>query len=271
MCIDCEAGPGAKGFPGGAACDAIAGRCKDSFCTDVCLGDAVWRCSASWKDKSDDAAARTNGPLTAPEETALCAQTKALACSSMGCCSTVDEPEGKPSLEAGATSRDARGRIDPLREWVVAQEAMTASSLGTGGSDSMALMLPAPALPLQRCEHDPADRATADLLCKTCQGRLALKLEAVGEASRCAALGPVSRDNDPFTQDDAEPSQKSLYDRCAAAAPDILGGIIGSPVKAWQSERLCRCAGCCSDPPASKPGKLAFAAADCPFPGYALV
>ncbi|KAA0172270.1 hypothetical protein FNF27_06069 [Cafeteria roenbergensis] len=273
MCMDCG-GAEAKGFPGGEACKSFSETCKNSFCSELCLSDAIWRCSASWQDKSDDKDARTNGPLSDAEQRALCAQTKGLACASMGCCKTAEKPK-EAAADAGEAGED--GAIDPLREWVVAQESVSLESgvwreprIG-GGVDVGSLMLPVSALPLQRCEHDPADRTTADLLCKTCQGRLKLSVQALPEATRCSALSPAAGDGVPFTQDKDSGAQFSAFDRCQSAAPDLIGALASSDVKTWQQERLCRCAGCCSDPPESKANKLATAVADCPFPTYSMM
>jgi hypothetical protein len=235
----------------------------------------------SWKDKSDDPSSRLNGQLSEGESRAICAQTKAFACAKMGCCATKENTD-EAELTAGEAD-ESSGRIDALREWVMAQEALAPvapprdalqankdPAFG-GGVDVGSLALPVSSLPLPRCEHDPLDQAAADLACGSCKARLRLNIEALPEASWCSALAPTSLGFHPNTQTEKDKTHYSLYDRCMAVAGDIVGALAGKDVKDWQNERMCKCAGCCQAAPESKSNQLKFAAADCPFPSYALV
>lgn len=256
-------------------------QCETSYCTELCLSDHIWRCSVSWKDKTDDPTSRMNGQLSEGESRAICAQTKAFACSKMGCCATKEDTK-KAGLDAGKAD-EANGMIDPLREWVMAQEALAPVGAPRdglqankdpafgGGVDIGAMVLPVSSLPMPRCEHDPLDKAASDLACGSCKGRLRLKIEALPEAQWCSALAPASLGFHPNTQTEKDKTHYSLFDRCMAVAADIVGALAGKDILEWQNERLCKCAGCCQATPESKTNDLKFAAGDCPFPSYALV
>ncbi len=148
-------------------------------------------------EKQGAASGRPNGRRWGREGAGACAQTKARAGAAMGCGATTEDPSGAPSRDAGTALEGWDGMVDPLREWVVAQESMAAASIGKGGADASTLMLPAPALPLQRCEHDPADRTAADLPRNTCKGRLSVTAGAApgagGGGTWGGARGPHQR------------------------------------------------------------------------------
>jgi len=227
-------------------CKNIERQCRDSLCNDFCLGDALWTCEVVGKGA-------WAGMVTASESKAMCAQVKAKVCSeAAACCAKGDDPEGAK----------ADGAFNGLRQWVVAQSA---SAVVPG--DTAAAFLTG-ALPMQVCRHDPADGDATSIRCASCQKQMELRLSMVSEDPNlsCRNLVPMSMPGKPPVDEDTK--FQGLYNRCMKVHGHLLAKRNDAMQAFAPADGLCKCAGCCTDPPSSD-GKPRDA--QCPFPNYSIL
>jgi hypothetical protein len=277
--MKCEGSPSEKGVPSGS-CKLMREQCEDSFCVDLCLHDAVWKCEAS-VTYAGDGKSLLDGPLSPQEARALCAQTKALVCGQASDCCKTTEPK-EPDLKTGTPKKDDKGLIDPLREWVQAQASMDVPSVA-GEADGYVGVLeggivgsqtyPSSPLPLSRCSHDPRDKTLSDLICTQCKSQLKVDLVVPEEVARCSVFEPLGGGLMSLQPDEGNAGKRRhgfLYTRCQKMTPELMGVLAGSDIQKWQSEGLCKCAGCCVDPAEdnSKGGPSKAKVAPCPIPDY---